>query len=69
MSADPEYIKMQQYNQGLSERMLEAFRNKGNSLFKEPVCEHKHTEYVGEDFTGRVWISVYCCKDCGKELI
>lgn len=32
-------------------------------------CKHENVSYIGEDYTGKVWISVYECKDCGKELI
>jgi transposase-like protein len=32
-------------------------------------CKKGHINYIGEDWTGRVWLSIYECDNCGKQFI
>jgi hypothetical protein len=68
MSADPQQIEMTRHNsRDLSERMLEAFRMWGKT--SDLKCTHKHVDFIREEWTGRTWINVYKCKDCGRWLV
>ena len=41
-----------------------------NRLFPAcPACPYGRIHYAGEDWTGRVWLSIYRCDKCGKEYV
>lgn len=47
--------------------MARFFRNL--FLIKCPSCKQKGVRYIGDDWIGDVWISVYECKECKKEFV
>ena len=41
-----------------------------NCIFpKCPKCENGRVKYIGDDWTGRVWISIYECSKCKTKFI
>lgn len=34
-----------------------------------PNCGKRKLYYSGDDWTGRVWISIYKCNNCKKEYV
>lgn len=34
-----------------------------------PNCKKHGVRYIGEDFTGRVWFSVYECIECKEKSV
>ena len=38
-------------------------------LIRCPKCKQKGVKYIGDDWVGNVWISVYECKKCKTEFV
>lgn len=36
---------------------------------EKKACKHKHVKYIGDEWTGITWLSIYECKDCNTKLI
>ena len=34
-----------------------------------PKCGSKRVKYIGDDFTGRIWIAVYECENCNTQFV
>lgn len=33
------------------------------------LCENGYIKYIGEDYTGRVWINIYQCDNCKEKFL